>query len=60
MEQAWSDQGERILVRVQLVDKVERSTLAVDCTGCRLQNARDRSVADPAQDDDKCRVREDL
>ena len=30
--QAWSDQGERILVRVQVVDKVERTTLAVDCT----------------------------
>ena len=28
---AWSDQGERILVRVEVVDKVERSTLA-DCT----------------------------
>ena len=30
--QAWSVQGERILVRVEGVDKVERSTLAVDCT----------------------------
>ena len=30
--QAWSDQGERILERVQGVDKVDRSTLAVDCT----------------------------
>ena len=30
--QAWSDQSERILVRVESVDKVERSTLAVDCT----------------------------
>ena len=30
--QAWSDQGERILVGVESVDKVERSTLAVDCT----------------------------
>ena len=30
--QAWSDQGERLLVRVEGVDKVERSTLAVDCT----------------------------
>ena len=29
---AWSDQGERILVRVEEVDKVERSTLALDCT----------------------------
>ena len=29
--QAWSDQGERILVRVESVDKVDRSTLAVDC-----------------------------
>ena len=30
--QAWSDQGDRILVSVESVDKVERSTLAVDCT----------------------------
>ena len=30
--QAWSDQGERILVRVESVDKVDRSTLAVGCT----------------------------
>ena len=30
--QAWSDQGERILVRVESVDKVEGSTLAVVCT----------------------------
>ena len=30
--QAWSDQGARILVRVESVDKVDRSTLAVDCT----------------------------
>ena len=30
--QAWSDQGERILVRVESVDKVERSTLTVNCT----------------------------
>ena len=30
--QAWSDQGERILTRVESVDKVDRATLAVDCT----------------------------
>ena len=30
--QAWSDQGERILTRVGSVDKVDRETLAVDCT----------------------------
>ena len=30
--QAWSDLGERTLVRVEGVDKVERSALAVDCT----------------------------
>ena len=30
--QAWSDRGERILVRVDSVDMVERSTLVVDCT----------------------------
>ena len=29
--QAWSDHGEQILVRVESIDKVERSTLAVDC-----------------------------
>ena len=29
--QAWSDQGERILVRAEGVDTVERSTLAVGC-----------------------------
>ena len=30
--QAWSDQGERILARVESVDKVDRATLAVDST----------------------------
>ena len=30
--QAWSDQVERILVRAESVDKVDRLTLAVDCT----------------------------
>ena len=30
--QAWSDQGERIFVRAESVDTVDRSTLAVDCT----------------------------
>ena len=30
--QAWSDQGERILARVESVEKVDRATLAVDCT----------------------------
>ena len=30
--QAWPDQAHRILVRVESVDKVERSTLAADCT----------------------------
>ena len=30
--QAWSDHRERILVRVESVDKVARPTLAVDCT----------------------------
>ena len=30
--QAWSGQGERILARVESVDKVDRATLAVDCT----------------------------
>ena len=30
--QIWSDQGERILARVESVDKVDRATLAVDCT----------------------------
>ena len=29
--QAWSDQGERILTRVESADKVDRATLAVDC-----------------------------
>ena len=51
--QAWSDQGERILVRVESVEKVDRSTLAVDCTGSRLQNVRNRSVPDLTQDDNK-------
>ena len=36
--QAWSDQGARILVRVETVDKVDRSTLAVDLHGSRFQN----------------------
>ena len=30
--QAWSDQGGRILVRVESVEEVDRSTLAADCT----------------------------
>ena len=30
--QAWSDRGERILVRIESADKVERSTLAAECT----------------------------
>ena len=30
--QAWSDKGERIATRVESVDKVDRATLAVDCT----------------------------
>ena len=30
--QAWSELGEQNLVRVESVDKVERSTLAADCT----------------------------
>ena len=30
--QAWSDHGEQILVRDESVDKVERSTMAEDCT----------------------------
>ena len=30
--QAWSDHGERILTRVESVEKVDRATLAVDCT----------------------------
>ena len=50
--QARLDQGERILVRVKGVDKVERLTLAVDCTEA-IQNVRDRSVPDPAQDENK-------
>ena len=29
--QAWSDQGERILTRVESVEKIDRATLAVDC-----------------------------
>ena len=50
--QAWSDQGERILVRVEGVDKVERST-GCRLHGSRLQNIRNRSVPDLAQDDNK-------
>ena len=50
--QAWSDQGERILVRVEGVDKVERSTLAVDCTEADFHNVRDGSVSDPAPTED--------
>ena len=30
--QAWSDQGERMLSRVESVEKVDRDALAVDCT----------------------------
>ena len=35
--QAWSDQGERILARVERVDKIDRATLAVDCTGAEFR-----------------------
>ena len=47
--QAWTDQGERSLVRIESVDKVERSTLH----GSRLQNVRKRSVPDLAQNVNK-------
>ena len=30
--QAWSDQGERVLTRVESAEKIDRDTLAVDCT----------------------------
>ena len=36
--QAWSDQGERIFVRVESVDIVDRSTLAVGCTEAVFRN----------------------
>ena len=36
--QSWSDQGERIVVGVESVDKVDRSTLAVDCTEAEFLN----------------------
>ena len=45
--QAWSDEGERILVRVEEVDKVELNT-GCGLHGRRLQNVRDSSVPDPA------------
>ena len=45
---AGTDHGERILVGVQSVDKVERSTLAVDCTEADF---RTFCVPDLAQDD---------
>ena len=51
--QAWSDQGDRILVSVESVDKAARSTLAVDLHGSRLQNARNRSVPGLTEDDNK-------
>ena len=35
--QTWSDHGERTLARVESVDKVERPTLAVDCTKGELR-----------------------
>ena len=49
--QAWSDQGERILVRVESVDKVDRSTPAVACTEANFQNSQHRSVPSLTQDD---------
>ena len=30
--QAWSDHGERVLTRVESTEKIDRDTLAVDCT----------------------------
>ena len=30
--QAWSDHGERVLTRVESAEKIDRDTLAVDCT----------------------------
>ena len=30
--QAWSDHGERVLTRVESAEKIDRETLAVDCT----------------------------
>ena len=50
--QAWSDQGERILVRVEAVDKVERLTLAADCTEADFRTFT-TSVPDLAQDDNE-------
>ena len=35
--QAWSDQGERILTRVESVEKIDRDTLAVDCTQAEVR-----------------------
>ena len=49
--QARSDQGERILVGVESVDKVDSSTLAVDCTEADFRTFENRFVAGLAQDD---------
>ena len=51
--QAWSDQGERILARVESVDKVDRATLAVDCTEADFRTLENRPVPGLAQDDSK-------
>ena len=50
--QAWSDRGERILVRVEGVDKVERSTLAVDCTEADFRTF-ETALFQIVQDDNK-------
>ena len=50
---SWSDQGKRILVRAEEVDKVERSNTGCGLYGSRLQNIRNHSVPDLAQNDNK-------
>ena len=51
--QALSDQGERIPVRTESVDKVvERSKLAVDCTEASFRTF-ETAVSDLAQDNNK-------
>ena len=66
--QAWSDQGERILERVESVDRVEGSTLAVECTEADFRTL-ETALYQVLQDDNKrttedgfnkYRVRKDL
>ena len=51
--QAWSDQGEQVLARVESIDKFDNNVIALDCRAEEFRSIEGIALSTPTQKDIK-------